>query len=114
VLNVGDGSVVIPSGPVTWIEVPFACTITKVTMLADATGSIVVDIWKSTYAGYPPTDSDSITSLTPPTITSDVKSQDSTLASWITSISAGDILKFSVDSCSVIKKLVMIISVARS
>ena len=35
------------------IEVPFACTLNQVTLLADTTGSIVVDIWKDTYANYP-------------------------------------------------------------
>ena len=84
------------------IEVPFACTITRATLLADQTGSIVVNIWKDTYANYPPTVADKITASAPPTISSAINSQDSTLTGWTTSIAAGDTLRFNVDSAATI------------
>ena len=87
------------------LRIPFGCTINRVTMLADATGSNVTDIWKDTYANFPPTDADSITASAPPTITSSNKSEDTTLTSWTTSITAGDILRFNVDSNSTITRL---------
>jgi hypothetical protein len=87
------------------LEIPFNCTIQRVTMEADQTGSIAVDIWKDTYANFPPTNADSITSATPPTITTAQKSQDSALTNWTTSISAGDILAYNVDSCSNITRV---------
>jgi len=102
---------VIGTGVVSWIEVQMACTITKCTMLADTTGSIVIDIWRDSYSNYPPDDTDSITASSPPTISSAIKSQDSTLSGWATSISAGDILRFNVDSCTDIRKLVLILTV---
>lgn len=34
------------------LVVPYACTITGWTLLADQSGSIVVDIWKDTYANF--------------------------------------------------------------
>ena len=74
-------------------------------MEADQTGSIVVDIWKDTYANFPPTNADTITSVTPPTITTAQKSQDSTLTNWTTSISEGDILAYTVDSCTNITRV---------
>lgn len=111
VLTAGDGSAVITSGVVAWIEIPFDCTITGYTMLADTTGSIVIDIWKDTYVNYPPDDSDSITGGNEATISSDIKSQDTILTSWTTSITAGDILKFNVDSCTSIRKLVLILTI---
>ena len=80
------------------LEIPFACTITSVTLLADQSGSIVVDIWKDTYANYPPTDADSITAAAVPTITTATKSQDTTLTGWTTSVTAGNTLRFNVDS----------------
>ena len=61
------------------LEIPFPCTINEVTMLADQTGSIVVDVWKNTYASYPPTVANTITASAKPTITTAVKSKDSTL-----------------------------------
>lgn len=81
------------------LVVPYNCTITSVTALADQSGSIIVDIWKDSYANFPPVDSpDSITASAPVTISSASKSQDSTLTGWTTSLSAGDVLRFNVDS----------------
>ena len=80
------------------IEIPFACTITAARVFLDQSGSIVVDIWKDTYANFPPTDADSITASAPPTVSSATKAEDSTLTGWTTSISAGNILRFNVDS----------------
>lgn len=80
------------------LEVPFDCTITQATALADQSGSIVVDVWKDTYANFPPTNDDSITASAPVTISTATKSQDGTLTGWTTSVSAGDIIRFNVDS----------------
>ena len=80
------------------IQIDFNCTITANTLLADQSGSIVVDIWKDTYANYPPTVADTITASAKPTISSAIKSTDSTLTGWTTTITAGDTLRFNVDS----------------
>lgn len=98
------------------VQVPFAGTITAVTLLADQSGSIVVDIWKDTYANFPPTDADSITASAPPTITTATKNTDSTLTDWTTSITAGDILRFNVDSdpATDITRVTLILEITRS
>ncbi len=96
------------------LRIPFACTIQSVTLLADASGSIVIDIWKDSYANYPPTDADSITASAPPTITSADKSEDITLTGWTTTINAGDCLRFNVDSVSTHKRVSLILKVARA
>lgn len=88
-----------------------ACTIVAVDMLADQSGSIVVDLWKDTYANFPPTDADSITSSTPPTITTATKSTDSTLTSWTTNVSDGDIIRLNVDSCTTITRCTVSIKI---
>src|SRR3990167_10364308 len=44
----GGGSV-ISTGIKGDLEIPFGCTITRATLVADQTGSIVIDIWKDTY-----------------------------------------------------------------
>lgn len=113
-LMIDGGGAVITTGVKGYIEVPFACTITRVTMLADVSGSIVVDIWKDTYANYPPVNADSITAAANPTISSATKSQDSTLTGWTTSIAAGDVLGFNVDSATTITKLTLSLRVTRS
>lgn len=95
------------------VEIPFACTLNQVTMLADQSGSIVVDIWKDTYANYPPTDADSITASAVPTISTATKSQDTTLTAWTTAITAGNILRFNVDSCATITRCTIVLKYTR-
>lgn len=109
----GGGSA-ITTGQKGHLEIPFACTIQQVTMLADQSGSIVVDIWKDTYANFPPTDADSITAAAPPTITTAQKSQDGTLTNWITAIATGDILAFNVDSATTITRVTISLEVTKS
>jgi hypothetical protein len=97
------------------LVVDFAATITGVTLLADQSGAIVVDVWKDTYANYPPVDADSITASAPPTITaSGTKSQDTTLTGWTTSIAAGDTLRFNVDSVTSIQRVTVALRIRRA
>ena len=115
VFVIDGGGDEIADGVAGFVQVPFACTITAARLLADQSGAIVVDIWKDTYANYPPTDADTITSATPPTIAaSGVKSEDTTLTSWTTAISAGDILGFNVDSCTTIERVTVSLTVTRT
>lgn len=104
---IDGGGGVIQTGVRGDLEVPFNCTITACTLLADTTGSIVIDVWKDVYGSYPPTDADSITASAVPTISSATKSTDSTLTGWTTTVNAGDILRFNVDSCSTITRCVV-------
>lgn len=96
------------------LEIPFACTINQVTMMADQSGSIVVDIWKDTYANFPPLVGDSITAADKPTITTAQKSQNSTLTGWTTAITAGDILAFKVDSVTDIERVTISLKVTKT
>ena len=91
--------------------VPFSGTISRVTLLGDQTGSIVIDIWKDTYANYPPTVADTITNTSKPTIASGLKYQDAVLANWITTITAGDILRINVDSVATFTRLTLCLDV---
>lgn len=95
------------------LEVPDDFTITRVTALADQAGDVVVDIWRDTYANYPPTDADSITASAPVTISGAAKSQDSTLTGWTVDLSAGDTLRFNVDSVADITRVTIALRVRR-
>lgn len=92
----------------------FSGTIQAVTLLADQSGSIVVDIWKDTFANFPPTDADSITGAAPATLSGTDKSQDSTLTGWTTAINAGDILRFNVDSIATVTRVTLALRVLAS
>jgi hypothetical protein len=97
----GGGSV-ITTGAKGFVRVSIPGTIVAATIMGLPSGSIVVDIWKDTFANFPPVDADSITSATPPTLSSDEEAEDTTLSGWTTGISAGDILRFNVDSASTV------------
>jgi len=113
-ITIDGGGSAITTGVKGYISVPYACTINSVTMLADVSGSSVVDIWKDTYANYPPTVADTITAAAKPTITAATKSTDATLTGWTTSVTADDILGFNVDSASTITRLHLILKVTRT
>jgi len=95
-MTIDGGGVVITAGKKGAIEIPFNCTIDRWTITADQSGSITIDINKSTYSGYPTTTS--ITASATPAISSAQKAQSSTLTGWTTSLSAGDIVEFEVDA----------------
>lgn len=109
----GGGST-ITTGTKGSIVIPFACTITQMTALADQTGSIVVDIWRDTFANAPPTDADSITASAPITLSGATKAQDGALTGWATAIAAGDVLAFNVDSVATIQRLTIALTVTRT
>lgn len=97
---------------------PFAGTITQSTLLADQSGSIVVNIYKCTYSQFDagsthPVVGDKITASAPPTISSATKSQDSTLTGWTTSFSAGDIFAFNVDSVTSIQRAALMLKITK-
>lgn len=110
---IDGGGDVITSGTLNaGLYIPFVGTINSVTLLADATGSIVIDILKSSYASYPPTSS--ICASAKPTLSSARTFQDTTLTGWTTSISAGDTLLFKVDSASTVKQVTVILKVTKT
>lgn len=110
---IDGGGATITTGQKGHLRIPFSCTINRVTLLADQSGSIVIDIWKDTYANFPPTDADSITAAAPPTISGAQKSEDSTLTGWTTSIAADDILAFNVDSVASIQRVALSLRVMK-
>jgi hypothetical protein len=87
---------------------PYNMTITSWTILADTTGSTVIDIWKDPYSVYPPVSGDTIiTGGTKPSISSGIKNQSVSVTGWNTTISSGDILRFNVDSASTITRITL-------
>ena len=108
----GGGSA-ITTGVKGFLEIPYNATINRVTTVCDQSGSIVVDVWKDTYANYPPTVADTITASAKPTISSATKYQDSTLTGWTTSLSAGDFIGFNVDSASTVTKCTISLKVTK-
>jgi len=109
----GGGSA-ITTGVKVDVEMPFTGHIRANRLFADQSGSIVIDLWKDTYANFPPTVADTITASAKPTLSSAAKSQDSTLTGWTTAFSAGDIVRVNVDSATTIQRVTLSLTVDRS
>ena len=105
----GGGSA-ITTGTKTDAIIPFNMTISSWTLIADQVGSIVIDVWKDNYSTYPPTVLDSIAGSEKPTLSSAIKNQDTNLTTWTTAITAGDIVRFNVDSASTVTKVTLTIN----
>jgi hypothetical protein len=101
---IGNGTDVITTGSKGFQEVPFNFALSSWRVVGDVSGCMVVDIWKSTYAGFPPVITNTISgSNTTITITGSQKAQNTTLLGWSASsisFSKGDWLSYVVTSAS--------------
>jgi hypothetical protein len=95
------------------VEITFPCYIKSVRLAADQTGSIVIDIWKDTYANLLPTVADTITASAKPTLSTALKAEDLTLTGWTRMFNAGDWLRFNVDSITTVERVTISLTVAR-
>ena len=113
-ITIDGGGSAITTGVKGYITIPYNCTITGWDIFSDVSGSIVVDVWKDTYANFPPTVADTIAGSEKPTLSSQVKNQDNSLSTWTTSVSSGDIIAFNVDSASTLTRVNLTIKVLKT
>ena len=109
----GGGSA-ITTGIKADLVVPYNCTVIGWDILGNASGSIVVDVWKDTYANFPPTVADTITGTEKPTLSSVAKNQDVALSSWTTTLTRNDILRFNVDSATTVTRVTLSLRIKRN
>jgi len=112
----GGGSA-ISTGLKGFLEIPFACTVLAWTVLADVAGAIVIDVWKDTYANFPPTNADAMPGAghEPTIAATNQKGQDTDASDWATvAIAAGSVLGFNVDSCTTITKATLSLKVQKT
>lgn len=108
----GGGSE-ITTGVKGYLEVPFDCEVTAWRIVADQSGSIVVDVWADTYANFPPLVGDTITGSEKPTLSAAQKNEDSNLTTWTTTFTDGDWLAFNVDSVATVTRVTLSLTVRR-
>ena len=87
-----------------YVVIPYEGTITGWTLIGDITGSVVVDVWK-TSAGNIPTLANTITGSEKPTLSSQQINSDLSLSTWSTSVSLGDVVSFNIDSIDNLKRI---------
>lgn len=115
-----DGGVTINTGNKGYLQMPFGGQFTAVTLLGNTTGSIVIDLWKCTYAAFDggittPSASNSIVGGHYPTISSGTKYTLTDLSSWTdTSFNATDILAFVVNSCTSFTRMTISLKATRT
>lgn len=108
-----DGGGSVPAtGSKGFLQVPYNCTVTAWTILADVSGSAQVTVKKSTYAAFPATAS--IVGSAPPAVSGAQKATSTTLAGWATALLAGDVLEFVLDSITTIKRLILELQVTKT
>ncbi|MFZ9878121.1 MAG: hypothetical protein ACO3EG_06145 [Chitinophagaceae bacterium] len=113
-LSLDGGGSAITTGPKAFTTVNYNGTIDSYTLIADQIGTLVIDVWKDSYANYPPTDADSITNGNEPHLTSAIKYTEATTGWSSTSISAGDVLYFNVDAASTIEKATLTLKIIKN
>lgn len=102
---IDGGGAVITTGVKGDIYIPVGLTITGVIVVADQSGSIVIDLWKDTYTNFAPTVADTITASAKPTLSAATKSKDTTLTGWTTSCAADTFIRVNVDSVSTVTRV---------
>ncbi len=90
----GGGSALTTS-TVTYVTVPFACTIAAWNATVD-TGTITIDVWKIATGTAIPTVANTITASALPAIATGTALHSTTLSGWTTSVTANDIFGFNI------------------
>lgn len=111
---IDGGGAAITTGIKGDVRVPFACEIERASLLADQTGSIVVDVWVDTYANYPPTVADTITAAAKPTLSAVNKSSDITLTGWTKTLAEGSTIRVNVDSVATVQRVSLELKVRKT
>jgi hypothetical protein len=110
-ITVDGGGSAITTGAKGYVTVPFAGTISAWYLTGDQSGSIVFDVWKIATGSALPTVTNTITASAKPTLSSAAAGNSSTLTGWTTSVSAGDIIGFNVDSITTLTKATLVLKV---
>lgn len=109
---IDGGGAAITTGVKGDLQIPFACTILGWTLLADQSGSAVVEISKGTYANWPTVSV--ITASAKPTLSSVRKNTSTTLTGWTPAITAGDVLQIGVNSAATVQRVVLTLTVRKT
>ena len=99
-------------GAVGFAVVPFSGTIDQWTIIGDASGSVVVDVWKA--AGTVPTNANSIAGTEKPTLSAAQIASDVSLGTWTTAVTAGDVFGFELESVTTCTRITVEVRITES
>jgi len=99
-------------GSVGYAVVPFSGTIDQWHIVANASGSAVVDVWKA--AGTIPINANTIAGSEKPTLSAAQIASDTALSSWTTAVTAGDVFGFELESVTTCTRLTVEVRISES
>lgn len=112
-ITIDGGGAVISTGVKGFIYIPYDCVIQGAFLMADISGSIVIDVWKVAFGSFPPTVANTIVAAAPPTLSSARSSSDTTLTGWTKNVLAGDVIAFNVNSATTVTRVNLLLKVTK-
>lgn len=113
--NMNNGTSVLTTGAQKiYLVAPYNGTITSWTLIGNVSGSIVLDIWKTPFASFPPTVANTITGSALPTLSSAQTATSSTLTGWTTTFSKGDIFEININSATTLDSAQLTLELTRT
>ena len=116
---IDEGGDVVTAGFKGYFEVPFSCTLTSAKFYLDTSAETRLDVYKDTYANYPPTSADTIISSAGGDTTFSTSGVSATKFSatidnsWTKAVTAGDVFGVEVESNDLATKIVVVLNYTR-
>jgi hypothetical protein len=105
-VTIDGGGAVPATGQKGYIICPYKGLIFGASLVADQSGSCVIDVWKASNSTVP-TIANSIAASALPTLSSAQIMLDLTLAGWATQVQAYDVFGFNLNSVSTIQRVTL-------
>ncbi len=112
-ITIDGAGTAITTGVKGYIVLPYDCIVNSWSVVADQSGSVVVDVWKASSYTIPTSAAQSIAGTEKPTLSSQQINTDLSLSSWTTGLVVGDVIAFNVDSASTITRATIEINVIK-
>jgi len=87
------------------IQWAFSADITGWSIMADQTGSTVIDVWEIAFGSFPPTVTNTVTGSEKPTLSNQISNSDLSLTTWTSSIQSADVWRINVDSATTVTRV---------
>ena len=97
-----------------YVPVPYNGTVTGWVIIGDVSGTAAVDVWKTSYANFPPSVTNTIVGSDGPTLSGGKINENLAVSAWTTGVTAGDIFAFTLNSVTNISRLVTLINISRT
>ena len=112
---IGTGISVIPTGVAGYVPIDMDMVIKSWFLVADVSGSIVIDLWNDTYGNFPPLVGDTIVGGggTKPALVSAQKNFSAPTGWALTTLEGGSYLGINVDSATTVKQVTLHLVVYR-